>query len=147
MILKSKEYLIFQVAISIVTFIVMFLYQIIFPPSFVCPEEIFQTAALLSIYPTVIFSISSAIAWKLWNGKSWYSLSLILSSIVIAIDMLICFYMVYPIDSNFNFLIFLFSLDLLDLYSVTLIFFIVIIAGILGRFCLTMNNRISKNSL
>lgn len=62
MTLKSKSYLIFQIAIPIVTFIVMTLSHIIYPPSFVLKNEILKVAAVFSIYPSVIFSISSAIS-------------------------------------------------------------------------------------
>ncbi|MBD5350148.1 MAG: hypothetical protein HDR89_04615 [Bacteroides sp.] len=138
--LKSKGFLIFQVAITIVTFIVMFLYQIIFPPSFVRPEDIFKDAALLSIYPTVIFPICTAIAWKIWKGKSWYSLSLVLFGITVAINLLICFLSGYPIDIDLIFMLYLFSTDLFYCGPATLLLFI--IAGIIGRLCLAMNNRV-----
>ena len=49
MTLKSKNYLIFQIAIPIVTFIVMALSHIIYPPSFVLKNEILKAAAVFSI--------------------------------------------------------------------------------------------------
>lgn len=74
MTLKSKNYLIFQIAIPIVVFIVMTLSHIIYPPSFVLENEILKAAAVFSIYPSIIFSIASAISWKIWKGKNWYNL-------------------------------------------------------------------------
>lgn len=44
MTLKSKNYLIFQITIPIVTFIVMALSHIIYPPSFVLRNEILKAA-------------------------------------------------------------------------------------------------------
>ena len=55
MTLKSKNYLIFQIAIPIVVFIVMTLSHIIYPPSFVLENEILKAAAVFSIYPSIIF--------------------------------------------------------------------------------------------
>lgn len=138
--LKNRKYLIFQVAISVVTFIIMFLYQIIHPASFVRPEDVFQAAALLSIYPTIIFTLCSAIAWKIWKGKSWYSLSLILLCATLVVNILINLSLGCRIDSDFTFVMFLFSLDLFICFPATLIIFI--LAGIIGRLCLTMNNRV-----
>lgn len=74
MTLSCKNYLIFQITIPIVTFIVMTLSHIIYPPSFVLKNEILKVAAVFSIYPSIIFSISSAISWKIWKGKNWYNL-------------------------------------------------------------------------
>lgn len=58
MTLKSKKYLIFQIAIPIVTFIVMALSHIIYPPSFVLRNEILKAAAVFSILSVnYIFSL------------------------------------------------------------------------------------------
>lgn len=114
----------------------MSVYQIIQPASFAHREEIFETAVLLSIYPTVIFITCSAIAWKLWKGKTWYSLSFLLLCIFFTFDILIAFLLSYPID---DFAIFLFNLDLFICYPSTLLS--IIFAGLIGRLCLTINKR------
>mgnify|MGYP000030005939 FL=1 len=137
MTLKSKNYLIFQVTIPIVTFIVMLISHIIHPLSYVLENEILKAAAIHSIYPSIIFSIASAISWKIWKGKNWYSLSLILLVALFVISALIVLLSFIIIDNYIGFIIFLFNLDLLVYFPASLL--VLIIIGFIGQWC----NRIS----
>lgn len=136
MTLKSKNYLIFQIAIPIVVFIVMTLSHIIYPPSFVLKNEILKVAAVLSIYPSIIFSIASAISWKIWKGKNWYSLSLIMLIVLSAVSILITL-LAFFVESYGGFVIFLFNLDLLIYFPAGL--FALIGIGIVGQWCAATN--------
>lgn len=136
MTLKSKKYLIFQIAIPIVTFIVMALSHIIYPPSFVLRNENLKAAAVFSIYSSIIFSVSSAISWKIWKGKNWYSLSLIMLIVLSAVSIVITL-LAFVIESYGGFVIFLFNLDLLIYFPASLL--VLIIIGIIGQWCATMS--------
>lgn len=136
MTLKSKNYLIFQIAIPIVVFIVMTLSHIIYPPSFVLENEILKAAAVFSIYPSIIFSIASAISWKIWKGKNWYSLSLILLIVLSAVSILITL-LAFISESYAGFVIFLFNLDLLIYFPASLL--VLIIIGFIGQWCAAMS--------
>lgn len=137
MILKSKIYLIFQVTIPVVTFIVMFLYHIIQPASFVVESEVTHAAVIQSIYPTIIYSICSAISWKKWEGGNWYSLSIILFITLFILSLLIIF-VSYLIDSYGGLIVFLFNLDLIVCFPASLLLCIVI--GLVGHWCIRMKN-------
>lgn len=134
--LSCKNYLIFQITIPIVTFIVMTLSRIIYPPSFVIENEILKVAAVFSIYPSVIFSISSAISWKIWKGKNWYSLSLIMLIVLSAVSIVITL-LAFVIESYGGFVVFLFNLDLLIYFPAGL--FALIGIGIIGQWCAATN--------
>lgn len=132
MTLSCKNYLIFQITIPIVTFIVMTLSHIIYPPSFVLRNEILKAAAVFSIYPSIIFSISSAISWKIWKGKNWYSLSLIMLIVLSAVSIVITL-LAFVVESYGGFVVFLFNLDLLIYFPASLLALICI--GIIGQWC------------
>lgn len=141
MTLKSKKYLIFQIAIPIVTFIVMTLSHIIYPPSFVIENEILKAAAVFSIYPSIIFSVSSVISWKIWKGKNWYSLSLIMLIVLSAVSIVVTL-LAFVIESYGGFVIFLFNLDLLIYFPAGLL--VLIIIGFIGQRCAAMSYCCSR---
>lgn len=115
----------------------MLISHIIHPLSYVLENEILKAAAIHSIYPSIIFSIASAISWKIWKGKNWYSLSLILLVALFVISALIVLLSFIIIDNYIGFIIFLFNLDLLVYFPASLL--VLIIIGFIGQWC----NRIS----
>lgn len=132
MTLKNKNYLIFQITIPIVTFIVMSISHIINPPSFALKDEILELALVFAIYPTILFSIVSAISWKIWKGKNWYSLSIIQLIVCLAGSMVITL-LAYILESELGFIIFLYNVDLLVYFPACLLAIISI--GIIGQLC------------
>lgn len=74
--IRTKAFLIFQVAIAFVTAIIQAVYWLVTRFILSEPTDMF---ALLSncIIPVIIFALILFPVWKLWSGKSWYSLSLL----------------------------------------------------------------------
>lgn len=84
--IRTNAFLLFQFAVAIVTAIIMTIYWtvthiLVFEP--IGPFD----GLILSFVSIIAFAIILFPVWKLWRGKSWYSLSLLflLAILIIAI--------------------------------------------------------------
>lgn len=87
--IQSKTFLKFQIAVAIVTAILMPIYWYVFC---ICTGEGTPTlydSSIGGIILTIIYAIILFPLWKLWKGKTWYSLSL-LFFLTITIIAVIC---------------------------------------------------------
>lgn len=88
--IQSKTFLKFQIAVAIVTAILMPIYWYVFC---ICTGKGAPTlfdSSIGGIILTIIYAIILFPLWKLWKGKTWYSLS-VLFFLTITIIAVICF--------------------------------------------------------
>ena len=87
--IRTKAFVKFQIAVAIVTAILASIYTFVF--CYVTEERFYLDDCILG---DLVFTISFALflfpTWKLWNGKNWYSLSLLFFSLISGLA-LICF--------------------------------------------------------
>ncbi len=80
--IQAKTFLKFQIAAAIVTAILMPLYWYVICIAIGEPASALYDSLIIAIIPTIIFAIILFPVWKLWKGKTWYSLSLLFFSAV-----------------------------------------------------------------
>ena len=87
--IRTKGFLIFQIAVAIVTTMLASLYFIML--SYITNDRFYFDSCIIacSIY-TISYALFLFPAWRLWNGKNWYSLSLLLFSLITGFAV-ICF--------------------------------------------------------
>lgn len=74
--IRTKAFLLFQFAVAFVTAIIMTIYWTV--TGFIDSEPMGAFDGLFfSIVSIIAFAIILLPVWKLWGGKSWYSLSLL----------------------------------------------------------------------
>lgn len=72
--IRTKSFLIFQIAVACVAAIVMLLYWVLI---FFFLSEPISACIIYAIVSIIYFAIAVFPAWKLWRGNTWYSLSLL----------------------------------------------------------------------
>ena len=79
--IRTKAFLIFQIAVAIVTTMLASLYFIML--SYITNDRFYFDSCIIacSIY-TISYALFLFLAWRLWNGKNWYSLSLLFFSLI-----------------------------------------------------------------
>lgn len=84
--IRTKAFLLFQFAVAFVTAIIMTIYWTVTGFIVSEPMRVFD-GLLCSIVSIIAFAIILLPVWKLWGGKTWYSLSLLflLAILIIAI--------------------------------------------------------------
>lgn len=74
--IRTKQFLTFQLAVASVTAIVQAIFW--YMTRYIISEPKDMAAVLLNcIIPAMVFAVILFPVWKLWSGKSWYSLSLL----------------------------------------------------------------------
>ena len=137
--IRTKAFLLFQFAVAFVSAIIQAVYGYV--TRFINSEPT-DTFALLSncIIPVIIFAIILFPVWKLWNGKSWYSLSLLfLRAITITYLLLFILSFVYVCEITYA------------IAWLCIIFYVydapanLVIAGAIGLIGKYLVNRFPKN--
>lgn len=126
--IRTKAFLIFQLAVAFVTAIIQAIFWYI--TGFIISEPTETFAVLLNcIVPVIVFAIILFPVWKLWSGKSWYSLSLLfLCAITITALLLFILSFIYVCEITYA------------IAWLCIIFYIfhapanIVIAGIIGLF-------------
>lgn len=77
----TKTFLKFQIAMAIVTAILVSIYQVIL--CYATNERFFFDSHIIvcTMY-TITYALFLFPAWRLWKGKNWYSLSLLFFSLI-----------------------------------------------------------------
>lgn len=140
--IRTKAFLIFQLATAIVTILVILMYCITigitanYLPSFT--DNIVTCATFV-----IPFSIALFPVWKLWKGKTWYTLSLLFFG-AITIMAFLCFLigMIYP--GEWGFIIFWGSMVYIFYFPAILI--ISCLTGLIGKYILSKCNVRSPGS-
>ena len=83
----KKAFLIFQVTMAVVTTVLMTIYWVLLC-HFIKETISFIESVILSTCIAFIYAILLLPVWKLWKGKTWYSLSLLFFSTITIIAML-----------------------------------------------------------
>lgn len=131
MVIRIKPCFIFQIAVAVVTAILESLYHIIL--CYATNERFyFDSYIIVCLIYTISYALFSFPAWRLWNGKYWYSLSLLFFSLISGLAA-ICFIISLLNKSDWGFILFW---GVILLYVIYIPFIIIssCIIGFIGKY-------------
>ncbi len=136
--IRTKVFLIFQIAVAIVTATLVSSYQVIL--CYATNERFFFDSCIIvcSIY-TISYALFLFPAWRLWNGKYWYSLSLLFFSLISGLAV-ICFIISLICKSDWGFILF-WGVILLYIFYLPFIIISSCLIGFIGKYISNKYNR------
>ena len=136
--IRTKAFLIFQIAVAIVMATLVSIYQVIL--CYATNERFFFDSCIIvcSIY-TISYALFLFPAWRLWNGKYWYSLSLLFFSLISGLAV-ICFIISLICKSDWGFILF-WGVILLYIFYLPFIIISSCLIGLIGKYISIKYNR------